>query len=329
MKSDVYVLHLNYFILEFLNVTLRSDSVGNERTAEPQNNNQDGAHVQEVSQNLEERRQETDESGEINAAEDGESSAEHEENEEGDATIPYAEEIDQNYTGEEDEAVKERWVKNVSNRSLSEHEISLLRKGGGFAVTPRELPNVDFITATECACRNLAKGEALSLRAEIVEELGKAKLPASNLTSEEWKAMKTLREDENILVLPADKGKCLVVMDTEEYIAKMEEKLSDQSTYKQIEKDPTEELKMALSNHLNKVKDEGQLDNKTFFRLFPTKTRIPRMYGQPKIHKPNYPLREIVDSTSSAAKQSDKYISKIIQKYTGKTIITSKIQLIL
>ena len=37
MKSDVYVLHFNYFILEFLNVTIRSDSVGNERTAEPQN----------------------------------------------------------------------------------------------------------------------------------------------------------------------------------------------------------------------------------------------------------------------------------------------------
>ena len=43
------------------------------------------------------------------------------------------------------------------------------------------------------------------------------------------------------------------------------------------------------------------------------------MYGQPKIHKPNYPLREIVDSTCSAAKECDKYVSKIFQKYTGKT----------
>ena len=255
------------------------------------------------------------ESSEVQAAENGG----NEEDEEGDATIPYAEEIDQNYTGEEDEAVRERWVKNVSSRILSKHEINLLRKGGGYAVTPRELPHLDFITSTECACRNLAKGEALNLRAEIIEELKKSKVPASNLTSDEWKAMKTLREDEKILVLPADKGKCLVVMDKEEYIRKMEEKLSDQSTYKQIDKDPTEKLKTELSNHLNKVKDEGQLDKRTFFKLFPTKTRIPRMYGQPKIHKQNYPLREIVDSTGSAAKECDKYISKIIQKYTGKT----------
>ena len=165
----------------------------------------------------------------------------------------------------------------------------------------------------------MEKGEAISLRAEIVEELGKAKISNSNLTPEEWRAMKKLKDDEDILVLPADKGKCLVVMDKEEYIRKMEEKLSDQTTYKLIEKDPTEEIKTAISNQLNKIKDEGQIDNKTFFRLFPTKTRIPRMYGQPKIHKENYPLREIVDSTSSVAKECDKYIGKVIQKYTGKS----------
>ena len=131
--------------------------------------------------------------------------------------------------------------------------------------------------------------------------------------------MKKLREDKDIVVLPADKGKCLVVMDTEEYIKKMEEKLSDETTYKRIEKDPTEEIKTEISAHLNKIKDEGQIDNKTFYRLFPTKTRIPRMYGQPKIHKENNPLREIVDSTSSVAKECDKYISKILLKYTGKS----------
>ena len=217
-------------------------------------------------------------------------------------TIPYAEEDAAAWSKEEDEAIKERWVKNVSSRSLTKQEINLLRKGGGFAVTPRELPHVDFITATECACKNLAKGEAISLRAEIVEELGKVKVPTSNLTPEEWRAMKKLREDDDILVLPADKGKCLVVMDTKEYIRKMEEKLSDETTYKKIEKDPTEEIKTAISSHLNKIKEEGQIDNKTFYKLFPTKARIPRMYGQPKIHKENYPLREIVDSTSSVAK---------------------------
>jgi hypothetical protein len=201
----------------------------------------------------------------------------------------------------------------------TEHEIQLLRKGGGFAITPKEIPYIDYITATEQACRNLAKGEGNCLRAEIIEELSKAKPPKSNLKAEEWKALKKLKDDEEIMVLPADKGKCLVVMDRKEYIKKMEEKLSDETTYKRIEKDPTSKIKEDLSKQLKKMKDEGQIDIKTFYKLSPTKTKIPRMYGQPKIHKENYPLREIVDSTGSVAKEVDKFISKILKQYTGKT----------
>ena len=67
-----------------------------------------------------------------------------------------AEEDEEIWSREEEETIKERWVKNVSKRDLSKIEIDLLRKGGGFAVTPRELPYVEFITATECACKNLA-----------------------------------------------------------------------------------------------------------------------------------------------------------------------------
>ena len=47
------------------------------------------------------------------------------------------------------------------------------------------------------------------------------KVPKSNLTAEEWRAMKSLREDKDIVILPADKGKCLVVMDTKEHIRKI------------------------------------------------------------------------------------------------------------
>ncbi len=210
-------------------------------------------------------------------------------------------------------------MKNLSNRTLTATEVKLLRKGGGYAVTPKDLPHVEYITAVESACRNLAKGEALCLRADIIEQLQQAKVPKSNLTADEWKTLKELRDDENIMVLPADKGKCLVIMDREEYINKMEEKLKDETTYKQVEKDPTNEIKEALSKQLQKIKEEKQIDDRTYYKLFPTKTKIPRMYGQPKIHKANYPLREIVDSTGSVAKEVDRYIGKIIQKYVGKT----------
>ena len=121
-----------------------------------------------------------------------------------DTTIPYEEEID------EDEEVKERWVKNVSDRLLTKHEIDILRKGSGFAVTPREIPEIEYITAIEEASRCLPSGEAMCMKAEALDILKKAKPPKTNLTTEEWKALKALKNDDNIVILPADKGKCIV-----------------------------------------------------------------------------------------------------------------------
>lgn len=147
----------------------------------------------------------------------------------------------------------------------------------------------------------------------------KAKIPKSNLTPGEWKALTTLKKDDNITILPADKGKCLVVMDTQEYITKMEDKLNDITTYKQIMYDPTKEIKETLTNKLQEIRDKEEIDNKLYKKLLPTKTKIPRMYGQPKIHKQNNPLREIVDSTDSVTKDIDKFISNIIKTYIGKS----------
>ena len=111
-------------------------------------------------------------------------------------------------------------------------------------------------------------------------------------------------------------------MDKTDYIEKMEEKLKDETTYKRITKDPTDGIKEELSKKLNELKESGEIDIKTFYRLSPTRTRIPRMYGQPKIHKANYPLREIVDSTGSVAKEVDKFISKIQKGVWEKQITT-------
>ena len=156
------------------------------------------------------------------------------------------------------------------------------------------------------------------MRGEITEILNRAELPKSNLTNEEKKAMKELRKDENIVILPADKGKCIVVMDRTEYIRKMEEKLKDETTYKQIYEDPTYKIRDKLTTQLQTIKEENEITESEYKYLKPKNTQIPRMYGQPKIHKTGYPLREIVDGCGGVTKDMDKYISKIIKRYVGK-----------
>ena len=75
----------------------------------------------------------------------------------------------------------------------------------------------------------------MALKAEVAEILREAKPSKDNMTKREQIALKTLKKDPEIIITPADKGKALVVMDRKEYIAKMEEKLGDTTTYIKIE----------------------------------------------------------------------------------------------
>ena len=107
-------------------------------------------------------------------------------------------------------------------------------------------------------------------------------------------------------------------MDREEYINKMEEKLSDATTYKPLEDDPTFVIREKLKNKLQEIHNKGHIDDNIYKSPYPNKTQIPRMHGQPKIHKDDYPLREIVDSEGSVYKDTDKHISRIIKPYAEK-----------
>ena len=66
----------------------------------------------------------------------------------------------------------------------------------------------------------------------------KTKPPKSNISKEEARAMKELKKNQDRMVLTADKGVSMVVMDREDYEKKLEELLS-QSTYKVLPSDPT------------------------------------------------------------------------------------------
>ena len=50
---------------------------------------------------------------------------------------------------QETKAIKDRWVINKSDRTLNQHELSILQRGVNCAVSPTVLPVNDMITAIE------------------------------------------------------------------------------------------------------------------------------------------------------------------------------------
>ena len=76
------------------------------------------------------------------------------------------------------------------------------------------------------------------------------------------------------MVLTADKGVALVVMDRQEYIKKARAHLEDTSTHRPIPTDPTTKLKNILINILKKMKTKSEMDDNTYRRMYPTGSKV-------------------------------------------------------
>ena len=100
----------------------------------------------------------------------------------------------------------------------------------------------EYIAKVEKVCQNIKQGEAEELRGEVKLILKKIKSPKSNITKEEARAIKELKKDQERMVLTADKGVSMVVMDREDYDKKSKELLS-QSIYRVLPSDPTTKQK--------------------------------------------------------------------------------------
>ena len=147
----------------------------------------------------------------------------------------------------------------------------------------------------------------------------KAKPPKSNVTTEERMALKTLREDETVKILPADKGRVTVIMDAAEYDRKSRLLLDDTTTYTRLRSDPTARYKSKLTAKLKKWKDEEKIIYGQWKYLYPTSENHPKFYGLPKIHKKDAPLRPIVSSIGSITYNAARHLANILGPLVGKT----------
>ena len=162
----------------------------------------------------------------------------------------------------------------------------------------------------------LAQGKAEKLKAEVKSVL-KIQPPRPNISREEQEALKELKDNSRV-VLTADKGVCLVVIDKEEYIKKAEE-LLNQETYKVIRADPTNRQKNKLIQILKNIKAEGGINENTYKKMYATGAGIPKFYGLPKIHKAGVPLRPIVSSRGSVAYGTTKELVRIEKPLVGRS----------
>ena len=142
--------------------------------------------------------------------------------------------------------------------------------------------------------------------------------PKPNLTKAQNSALRELKRDRDCIVLTADKGVAMVIMDRQEYIKKANQ-LLNQNSYRSLAKDPTSSIKNKLINILKRVKNQTGLDSNAYKSMYITGCVPPKFYDLPKIHKPDTPLRPIVLSCGSVTYGVAKVLAKILKPLVGKS----------
>ena len=105
----------------------------------------------------------------------------------------------------------------------------------------------------------------------------------TNLSTDEWRALKELKEDKDIIIKEADKGGAFVIMDHEFYKDRITSMLNNGDTYKRVGRDKEEETKRKLDKFIKKYSKSLTKEEQKYITDFDMKTS--NIYGLPKIHK--------------------------------------------
>ena len=131
----------------------------------------------------------------------------------------------------------DNWVRNISSRPLDETETHVLSYGLKHSVTPKRIPTESIVSSAEMVLsrqRDLSESAKDNIRSRIASTVQSASTPDNNLTKDEQQALKRLKNDDNIVILPADKGRVTVVMDKTDSFDKMDALVSDRQTYEEL-----------------------------------------------------------------------------------------------
>ena len=103
-------------------------------------------------------------------------------------------------------------------------------------MTPKRIPTESIVSSVEAVLsrqRDLSESAKDNIRSRSASTVQSASIPDNNLTKDEQQALKRLKND-NIVILPADKGRVTVVMDKTDYFDKMDALVNDKQLTKNL-----------------------------------------------------------------------------------------------
>nr|VZI45830.1 unnamed protein product [Spirometra erinaceieuropaei] len=178
-------------------------------------------------------------------------------------------------------------------RDLSSTEISLLSKGIRFSHT--DAAPTDF----------LANLESLLLTSDVPDDmcadirscatgLLRQRKHHQTLLTEEEKALRSLKTDDKIVIMSADKEGATVIVTKVDYVNKANQIFDEREAYAPLAADPTKKQVATIKKKVNELARLKLISPDDSRAMTLNDPRIARAYGLPKVHKTAAPLRIIV-----------------------------------
>ena len=140
-----------------------------------------------------------------------------------------------------------------------------------------------------------------------------------NLSNNEQEALKALQERDDIIIINADKGGAITILNTEDYIKEANRQLSDPSCYQKLQHNPTTEHASTVNSTIDVFKAQHKITEKIAEGLKVRNPKTPSLKLPPKVHKEGNPGRPLVSSIDSPTSKISEYVDFHLQPYT-KTI---------
>ena len=223
-------------------------------------------------------------------------------------------------------------ITNLSQRSFSKREKWLLSFGLDHCFTPK-LSKFKFSLSMESMfcklsnhpiVRNLTQNDLIidlkTLMNNTISFFKDSEKENHTLfTESDYKILKKLKKETNIIISKPDKGRGIVIMNKQDYVEKMNTILNDVSTFcKMRHSDPFKNnllLEDKLNRFLKKMLDNNYIYEEEYRKLYASGSNPGIMYGLPKIHKTNIPLRPVLSSFKTHNYNAAKFLIPYIDKY--------------
>lgn len=224
----------------------------------------------------------------------------------------------------------EEWIENRTNIIIPDTVNSILSLGPKFSALQKQKQDKtyieDIIVNLETTIETKNNNEKALIRNKVcnaIKKYQKTNEQKQPIDVELQKRIKEttlfLKQNPNILVLQADKGNKTVIMHKNDYKNKIEDILNDETTYKLLKKNPTAVFQKRNNTLIQEWIEELIIDLPTGSKLKNNNSLAPKIYGLPKIHKTNCPLRPIISFIQSPTYDLSKYLAEKLQNITGKT----------